>query len=70
MPIRGDIRELRFGPDKQPLQLFLKGLGQGPDGEIYVLASSSLGPFGTDGVVMKLVGAGDRSLVDPGAPGR
>ena len=56
--LSGEIRELLFGPDKQPMQLFLKGLGQGAAGEIYVLAGSSLGPFGTQGIVLKLVDAG------------
>ncbi|MCF7975133.1 MAG: PQQ-dependent sugar dehydrogenase [Phycisphaerae bacterium] len=68
--LSGEIRELRFGQDKQPMQLFLKGLGQDSDGEIYVLAGSTLGPFGTQGTVMKLVGAGDSPLVEPGASGR
>jgi len=68
--LSGEIRELLLGPDKQPMQLFLKGLGQDASGEIYVLAGSSLGPFGTDGIVMKLVGVGDEPPVDEGGTGR
>lgn len=55
----GEIRELRFGDDKQALQMFLKGIGQDSDGELYVLSGTSLGPFGTEGIVLKLVGLGD-----------
>ncbi|MCP4454285.1 MAG: PQQ-dependent sugar dehydrogenase [Planctomycetes bacterium] len=57
--LSGEILELLFGEDKQPMELFLKGLGQDSAGEIYVLAGSSLGPFGTKGMVLKLVGLGD-----------
>jgi glucose/arabinose dehydrogenase len=38
-----------------PLNMWLKGLGQGPNDEIYLLASTKLGPTGTTGVVMELV---------------
>jgi len=73
--ISGEIQELRFGQEKQSMQLFLKGLGQDSEGEIYILAGSSLGPFGAQGIVLKLVGSGDNASVedpqvDNGAPGR
>ncbi len=57
--LSGEISELRLGDEKEPLNLFLKGFGQDSRGEVYVLASSSLGPFGTQGVVLKLVGTGE-----------
>jgi len=45
-----------IGRDRHSLGLFVKGVGQDHDGEIYVLASSALGPYGTTGVVLKIVG--------------
>lgn len=51
----GEIQELLVGVDRQPLGLFLKGIGQDRDGEIYVLASAALGPYGNTGVVLKVV---------------
>jgi glucose/arabinose dehydrogenase len=68
--VSGEILELLFGPEKQPMQLFLKGLGQDAAGEIYVLAGSSLGPFGTQGIVLKLTGVGEEPPVDEGGGGR
>jgi hypothetical protein len=38
-----------------PLNLWLKGFGEDATGEIYVLASTNLGPTGTTGVVMEIV---------------
>jgi glucose/arabinose dehydrogenase len=38
-----------------PLGMYLKGFGLGADGEIYVLASTALGPVGDTGVVFELV---------------
>ena len=51
----GTIEELLIGPDQQSLGLFVKGVGQDRHGEIYILASTALGPFGNNGVVLKLV---------------
>ncbi len=53
---RGEIQELLIGADQQPLDLYVKGMGQDPDGEVYILASTALGPYGTTGVVLKIVG--------------
>ena len=55
--LTGRIEELLVGADRQNLGLFLKGLGQDHDGEIYVLASSALGPYGNTGVILKVVGS-------------
>jgi glucose/arabinose dehydrogenase len=51
----GLIREFNIGTEDRSLGLFVKGFGQDADGEIYLLASSNLGPFGTGGVVLKIV---------------
>jgi glucose/arabinose dehydrogenase len=51
----GEIRALILGKDDHPLGLFVKGMGQDQNGEIYVLGSSTLGPTGTTGVVLQLV---------------
>ena len=50
-----EIRELRIGANDNPLGLFVKGMGVDQNGEIYVLASTALGPSGTTGVVLKIV---------------
>lgn len=51
----GEIHEFIIGVDDIPLGLFMKGLGQDSAGEIYLLASPHLGPYGTGGVVLKIV---------------
>jgi glucose/arabinose dehydrogenase len=53
--LTGQIEELLIGSDSHNLRLYVKGIGQDNDGEIYVLASSALGPYGNTGVVLKLV---------------
>ncbi len=53
----GQIEELLIGNEQQPLGLFVKGMGQDRDGEVYVLASTALGPYGDTGVVFKIVAA-------------
>jgi hypothetical protein len=47
---------IRSRPDG--LGLFVKGMGQDHQGEVYLLASTALGPYGTTGVVLKVVKAG------------
>ncbi|MFC1603575.1 CHRD domain-containing protein [Planctomycetota bacterium] len=49
------IHELLIGPEQLPLGLFVKGIGQDHQGEVYVLASKALGPYGDTGVVLKIV---------------
>jgi glucose/arabinose dehydrogenase len=51
----GQIQELLIGADKIPLGLFVKGMGQDNQGEIYVLATTALGPYGDTGMVLKIV---------------
>ena len=53
--LTGKIEELLIGSDSRNLQLYVKGIGQDLAGEIYILASSALGPYGDAGVVLKLV---------------
>jgi glucose/arabinose dehydrogenase len=53
--LTGRIEELLLGADRHAPGLFIKGFGQDHDGEIYVLASTALGPYGATGVVLKLV---------------
>ncbi len=53
--LSGKIEELLLGADRHALGLFIKGFGQDRDGEIYVLASTALGPYGATGEVLKLV---------------
>jgi glucose/arabinose dehydrogenase len=50
-----EIREFIIGRDDRALGLFVKGMGQDQNGEVYVLGSTVLGPTGTTGVVYKLV---------------
>jgi glucose/arabinose dehydrogenase len=54
--LTGHIEELLIGKDSHNLNLYVKGIAQDHDGEIYVLASSALGPYGNTGVVLKVVG--------------
>jgi glucose/arabinose dehydrogenase len=53
--LTGQIEELLIGSDSRELMLYVKGLGRDRDGELYILASSALGPYGNTGVVLKLV---------------
>ena len=50
----GLIEELIIGLDDRPLGLYLKGFGVDAAGELYVLGSTALGPYGTTGVVLQL----------------
>ncbi len=50
-----EFEELQIGNDDRSLDFFLKNFGQDLDGEIYICASTTLGPTGTTGLVQKLV---------------
>ena len=50
-----EIREFIIGRGNRPLGLYVKGMGQDQNGEVYVLGSTVVGPTGTTGVVYKLV---------------
>jgi glucose/arabinose dehydrogenase len=45
----------RIGEDGLDLGLFVKGIGEDEAGEIYLLASTTLGPSGTSGLVLHMV---------------
>ncbi|NUP88514.1 MAG: PQQ-dependent sugar dehydrogenase [Candidatus Sumerlaeia bacterium] len=50
-----EFHELRIGDPERPFGLFLKGFGEDRSGEIYACGSTDIGPFGTSGVVLRLV---------------
>jgi hypothetical protein len=51
----GLIQEFIIGADDRNLGLYVKAFGQDADGELYLLAGTNLGPFGTGGTVLKIV---------------
>ncbi|MBK7403264.1 MAG: PEP-CTERM sorting domain-containing protein [Phycisphaerales bacterium] len=53
----GDVNEFLYGAQDLPLGLFVKGFGEDDFGELYLLAGTNLGPFGTDGTVYRIVPA-------------
>ncbi len=53
----GQINEFILGLDDRELGLFVKGFGQDADGELYLLAGTNLGPFRSEGQVLKIVNA-------------
>jgi hypothetical protein len=60
-------QEFFLAPNGDPFGKFLKGFGEDEDGELYVCASGTLGPFGTDGVVYKIIPP-TVAAVEGGAP--
>jgi len=55
--LTGRISEFILGLDDRELGLFIKGFGQDSTGELYLLAGTNLGPFRSEGQVLKIVGA-------------
>ncbi len=51
------VNEFRIGPEDRALNLWIKGFGQGTDGELYLLGSTTLGPSGATGQMLKLIPA-------------
>jgi len=49
------VKELRIGLEDRPLGQWLRGYGEGPDGELYVFCSRQLGPTGNTGRMLKIV---------------
>ncbi|NIP25494.1 MAG: CHRD domain-containing protein [Phycisphaerae bacterium] len=63
-----EIREFQIGADDNPYGLFLKGFGEGEDGEIYACGSIALAPFGESGVVERIVAPAQPFLdIKPGS---
>jgi len=63
-----EIREFQIGADDSPYGLFLKGFGEGEDGEIYACGSTALAPFGETGVLERIVVPAQPSLdIKPGS---
>ncbi|MEE8169773.1 MAG: PQQ-dependent sugar dehydrogenase, partial [Phycisphaerae bacterium] len=63
-----EIRQFQIGLDDQPLGLFVKGFGEDEDGEIYHCGSTVLGPFGTGGIVQRIVAVRDAAIdIRPGS---
>jgi len=60
----GEIQELLIGAARGPLALYVKGIGQDHEGEVYVLASTALGPYGDTGVVLKIVSTHPQFVAD------
>jgi hypothetical protein len=62
------VNELQIGLDDRTLSLWLKGFGEGPDGELYVFGSRWLGPSGKTGKMLKIVAVPERLALN--APAR
>lgn len=52
------LKEFRIGAEGRQLGMWVKGFGEDPSGELYVMGSTDLGPSGSSGRVLKLVPAG------------
>ena len=63
------VEEFVIGDPAQPYGLFLKGFGEGEDGEVYVCGAVALAPFGTTGVVHRIQELAECFLVIGPAPG-
>ena len=50
----GEIEEFQISDADVPYGHYLKGFGEDEDGEVYVLGSDDLGPFGTSGIVERI----------------
>jgi len=49
------IKQFQIGSEDLPYGLFLKGIGEDEDGELYTCGSTALAPFGDTGVVQRIV---------------
>jgi glucose/arabinose dehydrogenase len=58
------VKELRIGTEDRPLRQWLKAIGEGPDGELYVLTTRWLGPSGNTGRLLKIVATPDPITVN------
>ena len=63
-----EIREFQIGAADSPYGLFLKGFGEGEDGEVYACGSTALAPFGESGIVERIVVLAQPTLdIKPGS---
>jgi len=51
------VKEFRIGQPDRALNLWIKGFGQGTDGELYLFGSTTLGPSGATGKMLRLIPA-------------
>jgi hypothetical protein len=51
----GQLKEFRIGSTDRGLGMFLKGFGQDSNGDLYVFGTTTLGPSGTTGRMLKIV---------------
>lgn len=49
------IQQFQIGLDDRPYGLFLKGFGEGEDGEVYACGSTALAPTGNTGVCERII---------------
>ncbi len=61
------INRVRLGRTSRNLNLYVKGMGRGEDGEVYVCTSSARGPSGTDGTIWRVVAAPCQADLDDGS---
>ncbi len=54
LPAPAAVQRLKLEGNDAPFNLYLKGFGRDPAGELYVAASTALGPTGTAGVILKI----------------
>ncbi|MFT3785286.1 MAG: PQQ-dependent sugar dehydrogenase [Tepidisphaeraceae bacterium] len=66
--LTGEIRQLKIGLNDRNLGLFVKGLGTDATGELFLLASTALGPSGTTGVALAIVPAPEPSVIGLAIP--
>lgn len=52
--ISNQLKEMTLSPTDDPLNLYVKGMGQDSAGNVYLCASDNLGPYGTGGKVYRL----------------
>jgi glucose/arabinose dehydrogenase len=50
------LKRLQIDASDRPLNLWIKGFGTDAQGNLYVCASSTLGPFGNTGTILKITG--------------
>jgi glucose/arabinose dehydrogenase len=57
LDVSNNVKEFRLGLLDRPLGEWIKGFGEGPDGELYVFTTRVVGPAGNSGRMMKIIPA-------------